>query len=247
MAYSKTKSSKAKVNLEKTIVISVGGSIIVPDSIDLDWLRKFKISIEKLIKKGYRFIIICGGGKIARNYQSAARNISVLDSEDMDWLGIHCTRLNAHLLRTIFKNHAHHQIIKNPNENIDFKTDILVAAGWKPGFSTDYDAVLIAKNLGIKNIINFTNIDFVYDKDPNKFSDAKKIEQISWTEFRRLIPKEWSPGLNSPFDPVAARESDKLGLKVAILNGSNILNFENYVQSKKFKGTVIENKNKVRK
>ncbi|MEI6731743.1 MAG: UMP kinase [archaeon] len=221
------------------IVLSVGGSLIFPGEIDSAWIGSFRNLIEKQVRKGKRFVIITGGGKIARKYQNAAKELTKLDGEDLDWLGIHCTRLNAHLMRTVFKDIAHPSLVKDPNTKVKFKENVLIAAGWKPGFSTDYDAVLIAKNLKIKKMANLTNIDYVYDKDPNKHNDAQPIDKISWKKFRKLIPKKWDPGLNSPFDPVAAAGADKLGMEVAILNGANLRNLENYLDGKEFVGTLI--------
>jgi uridylate kinase len=224
---------------EEIIVISVGGSLIVPEEIDSKWLKDFKELLEDYISKGFRFIIICGGGKTARKYQNAIKEVTRLNTEDLDWIGIHSTRLNAHLMRTIFREHAHSRIIKDPTEKIDFKEKVLVAAGWKPGFSTDYDAVLLAKNFNVTKIANLTNIDYVYDKDPRKFKDAKKIESINWKDFRKIVGDKWDPGLNAPFDPIAARESESLRLEVAIMNGKDIENFKNYLNKKKFIGTII--------
>ncbi|MBI4919643.1 UMP kinase [archaeon] len=224
---------------QKLVIISVGGSLIVPEEISVDWLKKFKKLIDKYTSKGYRFIIIAGGGRTARKYQNAAKNIVKLASEDVDWIGIHSTRLNAHLLRTIFRARAKHWIIKNPNDKITLKEKVLIASGWRPGRSTDYCAVLLAKNFGAKKLANLTNIDYVYDKDPRKFKNAKKIEKISWTNFRKIVGNKWDPGLNAPFDPVASREAQKLKLEVAILNGNNLSNIEKYLKNKKFKGTLI--------
>ena len=218
----------------------MGGSLIVPNEINAEWINGFKKIIEKHISKGYKFIIITGGGKTARNYQDAAKKITKLTRDDLDWLGIHATRINAHFIRTIFRNHAYPKIIKNPNEKIIFKEKILIAAGWKPGFSTDYDAVLIAKNFKIKKLVNLSNIDYVYDKDPNKFKDARKIENISWKEFRKIVGDKWDPGLNSPFDPVASKEAEKLKMEVAIINGNNLGNFEKYLGEYDFVGSVIK-------
>jgi len=226
---------------KEVIVISVGGSLIVPDSINTGFLREFRNLIIRELRKGKRFIIICGGGRTARNYQNSAKEIINLTRDDLDWLGIHSTRLNAHLIRTIFRNHSHPKIIKDPTEKINFKEKVLVAAGWKPGFSTDYDAVLLAKNFGIKKLVNLTNIDYVYDKNPKKFKDAKPIKLISWQKFRKLLPRKWDPGLNVPFDPIAARESENLKLEVIIMNGKNLKNFDNYLKNKKFTGTIIKN------
>lgn len=227
----------------ETIIISLGGSLIVPNEIDWQFIRTFKKVVERKIKEGYKFIIITGGGKLARKYQEASAKIAKIIDEDRDWIGIHATRMNAHFIRTIFRDSAHPRINKNPNDLEDFynfKEDILVAAGWRPGFSTDYDAVLLAKYFNIKKIINLSNIDFVYDKDPNKFPDAKKITDISWTDFRKMVGDKWDPGMNVPFDPVASKTAEEIGLEVAIMNGQSLKNLENYIEGKKFKGTVIK-------
>lgn len=224
---------------DKIIVISVGGSLIVPEEIDVSWIKDFKKLIEKYIAKGSRFILISGGGKTARKYQNAAKEIAGITGEDLDWLGIHATRINAHLIRTIFRNFAHPKIIKDPTEKIIFKEKVLVAAGWKPGFSTDLDAVFLAKNFKVDKVINLSNIDYAYDKDPRKFKDAKKIENISWKEFRKIVGNKWDPGLNAPFDPIASMQAEKLKLEVAIMNGKNLENIEAYLDNKKFIGTII--------
>ena len=221
-------------------VISLGGSVILPEGIDIHYLKRFRRVILDFIKKhrSNKIIIICGGGKISREYQRAARGITRLSSDDVDWLGIHATRINAHLLRTIFREYAHRKVVRNPHEKIRFNEKILIASGWKPGWSTDYDAVILARNFGVKTIINISNIDYAYDKDPNKHKNAKIIKKISWKAFRKLIPKKWSPGLSSPFDPVASRKAEKYSTRVLIV-GKGINNLKNIFNNKKFKGTVI--------
>jgi len=225
---------------EEIIIISLGGSLIVPEEVDSEFLKEFRKIILKYIEKGKKFIIITGGGKVCRKYQKAASEVTELNEEDLDWLGIHTTRLNAHLVRTIFRDVAHPRVVKNPTEKEPFEESVLVAAGWKPGCSTDYDAVLLAKTYGVKKVINLTNIEYVYDKDPKKFDDAQKIEKISWADFRKIVGDEWDPGLNLPFDPVASRESQKLDLEVAIMKGTDLDNFESYIEGKGFKGTIIK-------
>ena len=222
----------------KTIIMSLGGSVIVPNRIDVNFLINFKKIIYRYIKKNYRFVIYCGGGRTARNYQKAASKVIKLNNKDLDWLGIHATRLNAHFIKTLFNSITENIIVKNPTQKIKFTKRILIAAGWKPGWSTDYDAVLLAKNLKVKTIINMSNINYVYDKDPKKFKGAKKIKNISWREFRKITGNKWKAGLNMPFDPVAAKEADKLRLKVVII-GNNLRNFENLLNDRKFEGTII--------
>ena len=221
------------------IIVSVGGSLIVPDAIDVDFLIRFKTLLLEKVQRGYSFTIIAGGGKTARRYQDAATKVTKLSRQDLDWIGIHSTRLNAQLLRNIFAGYAHPQIIKNPTIDIDADEPVIIAAGWQPGCSTDYVATLIAKNLGARRLVNLSNIDYVYSADPKKYPNAKKIEKVDWKKFRTLIPKEWDPGLSSPFDPVAAQEAEALGLEVAIINGSKLEEFSNYLEGKPFKGTII--------
>lgn len=225
--------------MENLIIVSLGGSLIVPEEIDTVFLKKFRALILEHIKQGKKFILITGGGKICREYQKAAAEIRHLTEDDLDWLGIHSTRLNAHLIRTIFRDVAYPKVIKNPTKKEKFKEPVLVASGWKPGCSTDYDAVLLAKTYNAKKIINLTNIEYVYDKDPRKFKDAKPIEKISWKDFRKLVGDKWDPGLNLPFDPIASKEAEKLSLEVVVMKGSDLENFKSYISGNSFKGTII--------
>lgn len=224
----------------KISVISLGGSLIIPQGgFNSNFLKGFKKLIVGLIKNGRRFVIVCGGGATARNYQAAAKQIGELTAEDIDWLGIHSTRLNAHLMRTIFRDQAHPAIVKDPTVKRPWREPLLIAAGWRPGFSTDYDAVLLAKQYGAKEIFNLSNIDYVYESDPRLNPAAKKFTRLNWTDFIKMFGEKWDPGANVPFDPVAAREAQKLGLTVDILNGANLAEVKKALLGKKFKGTVV--------
>ncbi len=224
--------------MTKTIILSLGGSLICPADFDFKFLKKFKQVIEKYIKKDYKFAIICGGGKLARTFQEIASRSSKLNNEELDWLGIHATKINAHLVKSIFDSNAEDFVVSNPNRKIKFKKSIVIGAGWKPGWSTDYDAVLLAKNLGIREIVNMSNVDYVYDKDPKKYKNSKKIQKISWKNYLKLINQKWKAGMNVPFDPIAAKEAKKLGMGVNII-GKDLRNLENLLNGKKFKGTII--------
>ena len=229
-------------NERKRVVVSVGGSLIVPDGIDTDFLTRFKTLILDRVAQGFTFSIVAGGGRTARRYQDTAEKITPLSKIELDWIGIQATRLNAQLLRSIFAGHVHEQIIKNPTVDVIANEPVTVAAGRRPGSSTDYAAVLIAKKIGATRLVNLTRTeygDYIYDEDPLKNPNAKKIEKISWPEFRKLIPAEWDPGLSALFDPIAAKEAESLGLEVAIMNGANLEEFSKYLDGKPFAGTVI--------
>ncbi len=227
---------------QETVVISVGGSLIVPDAIDTLFLADLRNLIEhQITSTGRRFIIIAGGGRTARRYQDAAATVTELDPEDLDWMGIHATRLNGHLLRTIFRDIAYPEMVTNPDEinEVPKESSLIIAAGYRPGASTDLRAVQIAINCGATKLMNLSNIDYVYTEDPRRNLNAKKIEDITWKDFLKIIPTEWSPGLSAPFDPVAARTAMQHNIEVTIVNGQNIVEVENYLDNKSFVGTRI--------
>jgi len=130
---------------QETVIMSVGGSLIVPDGIDTTFLINLKKLIVDQTALGRRFIIIAGGGRTARRYQDAAGAVTTLTRDDLDWLGIHSTHLNGHLLRTIFRDIAYPTMIKNPDDILDVPTHekVIVAAGYRPGCSTDLRAIQI--------------------------------------------------------------------------------------------------------
>lgn len=223
----------------ETIVMSVGGSLIVPDQIDVEFLASLKNFLETETDK--RFVIIAGGGRTARRYQDAADSLHLLNKEDLDWLGIHATRLNGHLLRTILKDIAHPVIITNPDEILDAPQSarVIIAAGYRPGASTDLRAIQIAERVSATKVVNLSNIDYVYTADPKKDPKATPIKEIVWGEFRKLIPTEWDPGLSSPFDPIAARAAEEKGIEVACINGDKLTELKNYLSHQNFIGTRI--------
>lgn len=232
-------------NYKEKIVISVGGSLIVPNGgIDTEFLTKFNKFIRARLaeNKNRQFFLIAGGGSTTRHYQAAARQVigDKLTHDDLDWLGIHSTRLNAHLIRTIFRDIAHNYILKHYEVIRKVEEPVVVGSGWKPGWSTDFCAIMTCQDYAAKTIINLSNVDQIYDKDPGKFKDAKPIDKISWKELRKLVGNKWTPGMNVPFDPIAAKRAQEIKVKVIVANGNNFENLKKYFSGKKFVGTTIE-------
>ncbi|RMD51091.1 UMP kinase [Candidatus Parcubacteria bacterium] len=230
------------MNKSKPLVMSIGGSLIVPnggpDTVFLNALKKF---VDKQVKSGRKIVLVAGGGKTARHYIEAAGEVrKKLVDEDLDWLGIHATRLNGHLLRTIFRDIAHPIVIKNPMRMPkEWLGSVVVAAGWKPGWSTDYVACRIAKRTGSDLVINASNIDFVYDKDPKKFKNAVPVEEMKWKDFRDIVGYEWHPGTNAPFDVVASAFCHRNKMRVVIVNGDDFVNISKLIAGKNFNGTIL--------
>ena len=221
------------------IIISLGGSLIFPDSIDTEFLDAFHKMMVTYIEKGTTFVFITGGGKICRRYQEAIKSLRDVETTDLDWMGISTTRANAMLVKLLFKEHAHEEIILDPGDAKGINTPVIIGAGWKPGWSTDYDAIEMAVTTGAKKVINLSNIDFVYTADPKTNPDAVKIEKTTWAEYRKIIPAEWTSGINAPFDPIASKHAEENGITVAIMNGKNLENLASYLDGKEFLGTVI--------
>lgn len=229
-------------NTEK-IVMSIGGSLIVPNGgIDTDFLKKLNNFIRKQLIQDKQFFLVAGGGRTAKHYIEAGQEVvgHKLSPDDLDWLGVHASRMNAHLLRTIFRDIAHPYIIKHYDIIRKVTETVVVAAGWKPGWSTDYCSVLLAGDYNVQKIINLSNIDQVYNKDPKANPDAKPIEKISWADFRKIVGDTWTPRMNAPFDPIASKKAQELEVKVVVLNGKNFENLEKYFAGEEFVGTTIE-------
>lgn len=220
----------------ETIVISLGGSVLVPDEIDSKFLKSFVSIIKKHTQK-FRFIILVGGGKVCRYYQSTASSLNASDT-DLDWIGIRIAQSNAELVRAVFKNLAHPRVLSNPTKKITSKKPIIIASGWKPGCSTDYDAIVRAKVNKAKKIINITNVDYLYTKNPSKYKSAKKLKIAAWQTLQKLVGAKWKPGLNAPFDPLATKLASTSKL-ILVLIGKNTKNLDRLLSSKSFKGTII--------
>lgn len=225
------------------MVLSVGGSIIAPDKVNTDFLKEFKKAIVNYLEedKERKLIFVCGGGAPARVYQSAYREITLGSNKDSeDWIGIKATYLNAELMRAVFSEYATSPVVTNPTGEIENPGRILVASGWKPGFSTDTDAVYLARRFGGKKIINLSNIKKVYTDDPRKNPNAQPIDTITWKHFRQMVGSEWKPGLNAPFDPIASRLAEESALTVICADGRNIENTIAILEERDFEGTTIK-------
>ena len=225
-----------------TKVLSVGGSIVAPEKPDTAFLTAFSAMVKDWLAqdKERRLILVVGGGAPARIYQNACREVYAnVENNACDWIGIMATRLNAQLVKAIFGDLCKEDVVTNPTEANEFTGRILLAAGWKPGFSTDNDAVLLAEKFNADTVVNLSNIEKVYTDDPRKNPDAKPIDSISWADFCAMVGEEWEPGKNCPFDPIASKKAREMKLKVICAGGKNIENIRKILDEKDFIGTVI--------
>ena len=223
-------------------ILSLGGSIVAPDGVDTEFLKKFKTLVESYLAADpeRKLILVIGGGAPARVYQKALREIEPNAPADVqDWIGITATRLNAQLVKSIFGDLCKDPVVTDPSAVISFTGRILVGAGWKPGFSTDFDAVYLAERFGGKTVVNLSNITKVFTDDPKKNPDAKPLDKISWVDFQKMVGTEWVPGKNVPFDPIAAQKAKELALDVIVAGGKDIDNIGKILEDKPYFGTLI--------
>lgn len=227
---------------KKVIVISLGGSLIIPDSIDLKFLKEFKKVILKNTKK-YKFIIVCGGGMTARKYIFALKDSGV--KEKLQSLaGISATRMNARFMNYFFSI--------NPKKGIPHtmrilkryvkKQDVVFcgALEYKPNQTSDSTAAEIAARFRTV-FINLTNVPGLHDKNPFTNKDAKFIPKISWKGIYKMANKEkYTPGQHFVLDQTASKTIMKNKIPTYIL-GKNLKNFDSFLKNKKFRGTVIKN------
>jgi len=224
-------------------IVKLGGSILVPEFADGKLLSEFREIILSRVELGEKFIIMIGGGYVCRKYQEALVDAGVSDYESQNWMGVFTTRFNAEFIRLGFGDTAHPEILVSPDalpENIEHS--IIVCGADQPGRSSNYDAVLFARNTGAKQVINLSNIDYVYNADPQANPDAIKYPEVSWAQYRTFIPTEFTPGLSTPFDPVASERAQALDIDVVFMKGSPIQNLKNYLETGEVEGSVISNR-----
>lgn len=227
-------------NKSRIVVLSLGGSLIAPPSgVDSDFIKNFRLMILGLVKSGYRFIVVCGGGDTCRRYQTAVKKAVSVTNTDLDWIGIYVTWFHANIMKKIFGKLAHSEMISDPTKKIKWSSKVLVAGGWKPGNSTDFDAVKLAQNFGADTVINLSNVDYVYDRDP-KLSGAQKIETMNWKDLQKIVGTTWSPGAHVPFDPIATKLGGHLGITLKFVKGTDLASARQAIKNENFKGTIVE-------
>ena len=223
-------------------VISLGGSIIVPKEVDVPFLTDFTSALREFLGSNpkHKLIIVTGGGAPARMYQQAYRSVQKETSPfQEDLIGIAATHLNAQLLYSLFEEFCSPVIVSDPTAKFSFSGQLLIAAGWKPGFSTDNDAVVLAERFGADRVINLSNIPKIYSADPKMYPSAVPLDHISWKQFREMIGDTWTPGSNLPFDPIAAQRAADIGLQVITADGRDIDNTLRILKNRSFIGTTV--------
>lgn len=192
-------------------IISLGGSIMAPDGVDRAYVDAF---ID--IVKGHKAIIVVGGGKLARSLMDDR-----FSREDNDRIGIAATHAHAAYLIAALRFagvDVAAQRVAEPQEVSGH--NVFVAGGFTPGRTTDDVAVQLAIAAKEKRVINLTNVDGVYDKDPRE-GDATRYDALSWNDYLAMFDTH-APGLHAPFDPVAARHCQEYQMQAVVCDGRDL-------------------------
>jgi uridylate kinase len=221
------------------ITFSLGGSIINPGEIDTQFLFEFSTVLKELVSE-YKFVIVCGGGKVARQYIAGLPN--GLTEGERDNMGIAATWLNAQLLSYYFKDFCS-PILPITVDDLTKQLqqyDIGVSGGFLPAVKTDEDAGILADLYGSHLLINVTNVDGIYDRDPQQYPDAKKYIELTYHQFYEIVsPLSLDAGSNAPFTLIAARICERSNIRI-IITDAQIDKIKIAIQGRNV-GTVIQN------
>ena len=223
---------------KKVIVLSLGGSQIIPNDINFKYLSEFKKTLKR--NKKYKFIIVCGGGSLARKYISAIK-LSGQNEKFQSLSGIAATRTNARFMNYFFgiePKQGIPQSMKAVKKYIK-KRDIIFcgALEYKPEQTSDSTAAGIAKKFKAE-FVNLTNVKGLYTKDPSKYKDAKFISKISWKDFDKMANKiKFKPGQHFVLDQSASKMILKNKTPTYIIK--ELKQFDNFLKGRKFVGTRI--------
>ena len=223
-----------------TVVISVGGSILIQDKDDITFIRKLaKVLIGKTAN--HKLYVVTGGGRVAREYIRIGRELGASETY-LDEIGIDVTRLNARLLITALGDHAYHVPAKTIEEALHAgKThQIVVMGGLHPGFTTDAVSAMIAERVGAARLINATSVAGVFTADPKKDPRAKKLDRMTFDELIEIVDRsDHRAGPNIVFDPLAAKIVKRAGIRTLVCDGRNLPVLMSAIDNKDFTGTII--------
>ena len=222
-------------------IISLGGSLIAPGEVDTRFVAGFCAMLREQVDAypERRFVVVCGGGDPARRYQAAYRSVAAHPTETAeDWVGIAATRLNGELIKRIFGELAPHEVVTDPTTVTGMEARVLVAAGWKPGFSHDYDAAIIAERLAAAHIVKLSSVGRIHSADPRIDPLASAYDHLSWSALRDLTGDRWSPGHHAPFDPIATAHCAARRVTLVVA-GRDLANLRRIIDGEPFSGTTV--------
>jgi len=228
----------------RTIVVSLGGSILIP-TLSGNRISTY-VPVLRAIAERRRLFVVVGGGGAARDYIEAARKLGV-DEGTSDEIGILVTRLNATLLIAALGDAAYPKVAESHAEAKKFAetNKIVVMGGITPGQTTDAVAAVLAERVRASVFINATSVNGIYDKDPKKHKGAKRFETLTPPQLLEIVSQiGLGAGSNNVLDIIAARIVERSHIPLVVLDGTEPENLSDAILKGTFTGTVVSESGK---
>ncbi|MBP6021457.1 MAG: UMP kinase [Candidatus Methanomethylophilaceae archaeon] len=222
------------------VVISIGGSILIPDKNDSTFIKELAHMISEL-KDEVQIVVVCGGGKVARYYTCTASELGA-STYDQDMLGIGATRLNAELFALALGASTDIPLTAEEAAKRSRPGAVVVMGGTDPGHTTDAVAAMVAGKMGARRVVNATSVDAVYTDDPRKNPEAKKILNMTIKELGDLVYKEHGAGKSSVFDPLGVKIAAESHIDIMIVDGRNLGELKNAILGHTIGGTLVSSR-----
>jgi uridylate kinase len=221
----------------KTVVVSIGGSVVLSDDADAPFLKKLT-SLFRTMSNDYKLFVIVGGGKIARRYIQLGRELG-FDEDTLDQIGIDVTRVNARIITNLL-GVSNKEIPHTTSDALKLDSPIVVMGGTDPRHSTDLVGAELAEKTHALRFVNATNVDGIYDKDPNKFKDARQLKSVSIDQLIETYGTKWgTAGKNIFMDEPALEIIKRARIPTRVVNGKRLDQLEQAMSGQPFDGTTI--------
>lgn len=221
----------------KTIVLSLGGSVLLSSTATSEYIKKIGTALKKNIEHQKIYVVI-GGGRVAREYINLGRTFG-FNEEFLDEIGIEVTRLNAKVFAQLLTSEKS-IIPKTIDEALQLPQRIIVMGGTQPGQSTDTVAAKLAEKSNADRLVIATNVDGIYTKDPKKFKDATKIKEIHINDLIKQQGTEWkAAGSNVVIDGPALKIIKQGKISTLVINGQHLDQIDNAIKGKTTNGSII--------
>lgn len=211
--------------------------MVLSDEADALFLKKLTALFKK-VSQGYKLFVIVGGGKIARRYIQLGRTVG-FDEDTLDLIGIDVTRVNARVITSLLEV-SNKEIPHTTNEALTLDYPIVVMGGTDPKHSTDLVGAELAEKTHAVRFVNATNVDGIYDKDPNKHKDAQQLKEVSISQLIAKYGTKWgAAGKNIFMDEPALEIIQRAKIPTFIVNGKRLDQLEKALTGQPFDGTTI--------
>jgi uridylate kinase len=203
--------------MKQKVVLSLGGSVFYPKQFRYKYIEKLGILLRTF--ENTQFLISCGGG-----YNARKRMLPEMTTTEKHLAGIAAVNENAQMIHDILSKYipVHKDIIIHSEDTQSITKNCIIGAD-RPGHTSDFNAILVAKIVKAKKLINFSNINYMYDKNPKIYKSARPLKDIAWNTFFKIIGTKVVPGGNYPFDPLAAQVAKENNIVVQICNGNSLI------------------------